>query len=668
MMRITRVTVEGDSDAGAFHGTLKFGPGVQVVSGRNRMGKSIAFEAIVWCMGVEHIYGVQPCDNSIFSDAPRHVISLGEVGDHKVLASQAEIELLHEDGRKLTLRRAIVGAKDRITYSDGEVKGDLVVGRSGAMADPTVGFQATFRKWAGLPEARLMTSRGTDCPIYLENLAPLFLIEQLTGWSDIQAEQIYRYGLQEIADAAFEYVLGLDAALAGRLQRQRNDATSAALKEEARVIAADYESLLKTQGWTGTLATAGKLADLVERWSKVDLVAVVKDAFNFDGAAEIMRLVQRVDSLRLKLTKGKIDTESTAEVASMSMAVVGLKERRHDLQLQLATLRAQWREQERLLRTVESRLKSARDLARLKKEGIGILPRAECPTCHQVVDPEHLELTEQSGASIDTHVTQLDHQRLLLEGNLERMRAEVVEATARANRLEDEFAQAEHALRMVNQTVGPAREAMVKTHADLLAAERELDRERSTQSALEALQERLHAWVARARQSIAEVDVVEAETALRTAFLDELRAFVVALGCAGVTAADAPAIILDQHYVPELRGRWLRSYGSASDRARLIAAYLLALASVGRHHLGFVALDEPLQQNPDQHHKCLFLDFLLKESAKISQQVVMFTFLSDGEVADLRKAGVAVQTVDERFLKLRKPSEPAPTSDKTVPD
>jgi len=185
MMRIARITVEGTSEAGAFSGTLSFGPGVQVISGPNRLGKSIAFAAIVWCLGVEQIYGVQSCDNAIFPDAPRHMIDLGDAGEGKVIASSAEIELVGDDGRVLKLRRPIVGDTDRMTFTDGELEGDLVVGRSGAMGDATAGFQATFRRWAGLPEARLMTSRGTAAHIYFENLAPLFLIEQLTGWADI---------------------------------------------------------------------------------------------------------------------------------------------------------------------------------------------------------------------------------------------------------------------------------------------------------------------------------------------------------------------------------------------------------------------------------------------------------------------------------------------------
>lgn len=658
-MLIARVTVQGMSEAGPFGGSLEFGGGVQVVAGPNRFGKSIAFAAIVWCLGVEHIYGVQGGDNAIFADAPRSLLNLGEVQDAKVLSSFAEIELVRDDGKTLTLRRAIAGGPtERITFSDGEVSGELVVGY-GSMKDSTAGFQTTFRKWAGLPEARLMNSRGSDSPIYFENLAPLFLIEQLKGWADIQAEQVYRYGLQEIADGAFEYLLGLDEAVKARFSRQRNDAIAAALKEEARVIAADYAALLRSEGWLGELSTNGKPQDLADRWSKLDLLAVVKKEFTFDGAAELARLTKKVDALQLKLTKGKIDTESTAEVTAVSANVVQLKEQRHQLQLQLATMRAQLREQERLRRSVEERLKSARDLARLKKEGIGILPRAECPTCHQAVDPAHLELTEHSEAMIETHIAQLDHQRLLLGANVERLHADVVAAMTGAERLETEFSQAEHALRMVNQTVGPAREAMVKTHNDLLAVERERDRVTATQRGLEVLRERIRAWVSRVRESISEVVVGDEEVTLKAAFVEKLRAFVLAIGCAGVTTAELPKISLDEHYLPTLRGRWLRSFGSASDRARLIVAYLLALASVGRHHLGFVVLDEPLQQNPDEHHRGLFLDFLLKHGSAIERQTLIFTFIKDEEVEALRRAGLAVQSVSGKFLQPM-PASPTP--------
>lgn len=89
--------------------------------------------------------------------------------------------------------------------------------------------------------------------------------------------------------------------------------------------------------------------------------------------------------------------------------------------------------------------------------------------------------------------------------------------------------------------------------------------------------------------------------------------------------------------------------GSASDQPRLVAAYGLALAAtarqVGGKHPGFVIMEEPLQQNPDKHHRDLFPDFLTKELAQKSKfQTLVFTWLGDPEIAKWRKQGTMVLT------------------------
>jgi hypothetical protein len=107
-----------------------------------------------------------------------------------------------------------------------------------------------------------------------------------------------------------------------------------------------------------------------------------------------------------------------------------------------------------------------------------------------------------------------------------------------------------------------------------------------------------------------------------------------------------------------MEGRRLRALGSASDQSRLIAAYSLALAATSQvmqgKHPGFVILDEPLQQNPDDPHKELFLTFLKEQLAQQSNfQTLIFTWLSDEQIARLRKQKTAVITPPgDHFLQL----------------
>ncbi len=85
--------------------------------------------------------------------------------------------------------------------------------------------------------------------------------------------------------------------------------------------------------------------------------------------------------------------------------------------------------------------------------------------------------------------------------------------------------------------------------------------------------------------------------------------------------------------------------GSASDHSRLVAAYVLALAAASDAtdglHPGFVVLDEPLQQNPDEKHRELFIDFLISKTARsLSAQTIVFTWLHEPELERLKQAGV----------------------------
>jgi chromosome segregation ATPase len=61
-MQIVSIEVRGKSERGDFVGRLEFSPGLQVISGPNSFGKSLAVESIAWCLGLEVIYGRKDSD------------------------------------------------------------------------------------------------------------------------------------------------------------------------------------------------------------------------------------------------------------------------------------------------------------------------------------------------------------------------------------------------------------------------------------------------------------------------------------------------------------------------------------------------------------------------------------------------------------------------------
>jgi DNA repair exonuclease SbcCD ATPase subunit len=211
----------------------------------------------------------------------------------------------------------------------------------------------------------------------------------------------------------------------------------------------------------------------------------------------------------------------------------------------------------------------------------------------------------------------------------------------------------------VTSAVGPVREQLAATASALASAERELDRLDEAGKELDDIQKSIERWIADA-SAFESANVIPSDLGNRRgAFVDALRKYLLALGHSAIRPQNVSSVSLDDSYTPFMEGRRLRALGSASDQSRLVAAYSLALAAasqqVGGLHPGFVVLDEPLQQNPDESHRELFMTFLEKELAQRSAfQTLLFTSLTAEEVTRLRAQKTSVITPPgEHFLKFQ---------------
>jgi len=668
MIRLVDVTVRGESDLGPFSGSFEFAPGLQVVSAKNGFGKSLASTSIAWCLGLERMFGLQDNDPARFSMAVRESISLDERADASVRSSEACLTIERGDGERIRITRAIKGDPSSVQMEevsrDGTVtRSSRLLARKGAMKDETGGLQRFLYGWAGLERVPVMTNRGEPAELYLENIAPLFFIDQSEGWTDLQALQVHRYGLLEVSEIAVEYLLGAIEAIQERFSRQNVAAHESRLKGEAVVIAAAVTSLFQRHGWIAQWSDHGSVREISDRWSRRTLAAVLKSEANVDLGARIGRETDRAASLRKRLSDGGFDPCSAAAASDASQAVVELKELRHLKREELRVLRRQRVDQEEILSSIEHRLHSARDILRLKAEGIGRLGHVECPTCHRSIAPEDFSLTSQSESAVRAHIDALSRDKRLIDSNVEAVNGQVHRLDAELSEVELKLREAERALSAVNQAVGAVREQMTKLANDLATAEREIERSAAIEQDLRDLQDRVEAWISEARSST-EVLGQGSDRARRVSeFAEQLGLFLRLLGHGELLAHPTGVVRLDERYVPYLGPRRLRSLGSASDQPRLVGAYALALASAaatnGGLHPGFVVLDEPLQQNPDEPHRNLFVDFLT--SALLQEttvQTVIFTWLHDAELERVAAAGVPLCVPQgPHFLKLATPAD-----------
>lgn len=668
MIEITSIEVEGVTSRGSFRGALPLSSGLNLLSAENAYGKSLAMTAIPWCLGLETMFGLQNNDPSRFPPAVRDVVALGNARQVEVLSSVARIGLRRDDGASLTLSRSIKGVDLEIV--------DVVEGgpsprtsrlraRRETMVDGTGGLQHFLFKWMRLPHAPLMTLKGTVAELYLENLAPLFFIDQNEGWTDLQALQVYRYQIQEVGEAAVEYLLGAEGALSTRFRRQERVSLDARLKGEAENLATQTVEFFREQGWDLKWSTFGSPADIAKRWSARSLATIAREDFHMDPAAERARLEATIAALRKALSSDPIGSLEAAPSSQASQQVVELKTRRHQLRSTLRDSRMQLADQRALLLTTEHRIHSSKDVLRLKTLGIGRLDTVECPTCHRDLDPSTFDLTEQSVESVGAQVESLQKQRAALLNNIQSLESELASFEHKLSVVDAQLLSADRALESVNRAVGTARERFAKIASDLASAERKLDALSAFTKQLAELEAKVTRWLAEVRAGT-DAAVEETDLSVRVdKFAEKLREQLLALGFSAVTKTNAKNVLFDERYVPYLGPRRLRSLGSASDHARLVAAYVLALAEASRAktgpHPGIVVLDEPLQQNPDPKHRELMLRFFEATAATTKNQVIVTTSLRPDELAQLRKAGVRVNALPGRHFLQPKPAEKSVT-------
>lgn len=669
MIQLKKVAVSGKSEAGDFSGSLEFAGGLQVISAKNAYGKSLAVKSVTWCLGLDPMFGNAENDPIRLPEAVREDL---ELAGHKsrVLNSECSITLEDDKGRTLEITRAITGGDQRIVeVREKEPKGELrvskLVARRATMQDEHGGFQRFLFEWMGWPRIEVPTFRGPAAEIYLENLAPLFYIDQDEGWTNIQALQISRYGQLEISEIAVEYLLGAMGSLKAHIDRLKASQRAAELKESAKGIEGQLNDEMARHGWHLEWSSHGSIADIVKRWSKQQLRDVLQKEASVDLDARQVDLVKRIDTLHSALTTEPLDVNNVNAPVEVSQKAIELKKRRHVLNQDLSTFNSQLRETRILLESLDHQIQAARDLVRLKTTGVGRLDHLECPTCHRDLNPEVFGLTSQSAETVEAHIEALRSDRELIIRNQEALSANVKAAIASITHVDSELRDAEKALRTVTDAVGPVREQIANTAAELSAAERELDRVSEAAKEIEDLQASINRWIEDARSSVAAAEAFVDKTGIRDAFIVALRKYLVALGHSAVKEGTAKEVTLDEQYVPFMNGRRLRALGSASDQSRLVAAYSLALAAtaqqVGGKHPGFVIMDEPQQQNPDKAHRDLFATFLTKELGQKSKfQTLVFTWLGDAEISKLRKQGTVVLTpAGDHFLQ---PTITAPTA------
>ena len=659
-MHIVSIEIRGKSDQGDFAGRLQFSRGLQVITAPNSFGKTLAVESIAWCLGLEAVYGKKDSDPTFFPEAVLEELDFPNAKGIRVISSEAQLTIRRDDGEELDLTRGITHDRNKVRIvqrANGNVSQMTLATGLGSMTEEVTGYQRFLFEWLGWPLQRVTTFDGPEAFVYLENLAPLFYIEQGEGWTEIQARQIGRYGQQQIRELSVEYTLGALGAVNQRVNYLRAATLESNLRTRAHALAERATQIFLKQGWAVDWSSNGSVKEVEARWSSETLLAVLRRDANVDIPTMRGTVLHRINTLRQTLTERPIDPSNVSASSTSSQLVVDLKQRRHQLNSELRTLRGQYSENEHLLESLIHRIRTATDVHRLKTTGVGRLTHLECPTCHRELDTTAFHLTEQTAPEVAAHIEALKRDRSLTRQTLAAIGNAIRTTEAQISTMDNELHGAQRVLEDVSASVGPVREQIVQTAASLAVQERLVERLDATSNDIDELQKAINEWVGEAKATRGQsASITDIEYRVDV-FKRRLGQYLLALGHSAAVNRGVDTLRIDQgQYEPYLGVRRLRALGSGSDPARLVAAYTLALAAASTElkglHPGVVILDEPLQQNPDTDHIALFLDFLSKNLAKQGDfQTLVFTFLNDTQVQKLRDSGTNVLTPEGRLLR-----------------
>ncbi len=666
MIHVVSIEIQGQSTDGPFGGILHFEPGLHVVSGRNGFGKSLASKAIAWCLNLEALFGHQDSDPSFFPAAAINRVELSPGSASSIESSHARLRIdRRQDGERLALTRGITNDRNQILIERFSAAGQpleqfkLVTG-SGSMADSAKGFQNFIFEWLSWPRMRVTTFTGSDTDVYLENLAPLFFIEQKEGWTEIQARQVRRYRQQQIREVAVEFLLGGVHAAEYRVSIQRTITSESALREKARLLGDQILKATTKRGWAIAWLSGGSLGEILSRWSDKTLEQILLHDADVDFSRDRKLANERLEKLKAQLLSQPIDPNNISSGAAASQLVIDLKAERHGLNSQLHNLRAQYLENENLLKSLEVRIQTATDVHRLKTTGIGRLGYLECPTCHRELDPASFKLAVHPADEVEAHIAALKRDRSLTQETLKALGSTARRIEAEVGGLDEKLREAQRTLQDITRIVGAEREQLVKLSATKSAEERNIERLDEAREEVAELQNEVDNWItsAKAVQTL-RTESLKIEERI-SAFSRSLDKYLTELGHGAIKDRPMSALSIDRdQYEPYLDGQKLRLLGSASDTARLVAGYTLALAAASTEvqglHPGVIILDEPLQQNPDPAHRELFISFLSRSVAQTTDfQTIIFTSLQEEEVSKLVAAGVSLVQVHGYFLNKNK--------------
>lgn len=683
-LRIRRLKLLASTINGDYGTDMSFPDGLVLLHLHNTRGKSTALKSMIYCMGLERMFG--QVNQAPLTPAMTTRLKDGSA-EWDVVESWVYLQIENENRSMATLRRKVAGegGQDRKVVDvwecsmdemdGGETPSKSYYARDPGSAQSDQGITSWLAKFMGWQLPQVLRHDNSLGMLYIECVLSLFFIEQSQGWTTIQAGTPRIFGIRQVERKAVEFILGLEScetdSTREHLEQQADELIKRWVSERnsIEVLARSLKGALRNfpsapqSSWP---PLPPPFLEAFHEGLEIPLRAAIekdKETLAQIDSIEIPTADEAANSISDELRAAYNSLQEAESIASSLDDEFNLEQANHSaLETRLTVVNEDL-----------GRNKDTKKLRDMGATGSLALAKHECPTCHQHVNDTLLsQKLEQEVMGLEENIAYLAAQKQTLE----KMRDRTIRASEaierRRNAVTVYTSELRQKIRYLKRTLASSgiapSEAAIRER--IVVSERLEQREvaqNEFERSLAAFPQLSSQWT-------------EIQTKLKTTKArvqsdsdkEKLRVFAArfkeALNEFGFESFPLDTVSIDlDGYRPKREGFDLAYAVSASDHVRIIAAYITALFETARtmktNHPGLLLLDEPRQQNmqwPD------FAKILRRLASSIAakQQVIVATSDRPDAIQDLMKdiphSRVSVAYEDWLLRKIESPANTTP--------
>lgn len=448
MLRINAIKIQIVTADGLYGFEQSFQNGLNIIRGNNSSGKSSLFQAILYALGLEELLGGK--NEKTMQSVLKDQVEFPDSNFHEVLQSEVFLEI--ENKNTITIRRSIISPTEspklvNIYY------GNLLTGNNkylkkqsmyihdkGGATDTTYGFHFFLSEFLGWSLPEVINNQGQPAHLYIQQIAPIFMIEQKSGWSDFFSTMPY-YGIKQATSRVIEFILNMDI-FENQKKKTELNYREDCLKEMWKTEYIKISNLARD--------TRYDLQGLTENPSILNIkeVFLAKETKNgvIDIESELSLLQKEYEELSQTPVKSVGENAEIFEKELNNLQyILKKKSLLYDvLNSDLLLNEQQLEELKEQLLDVSSDLqknKSALKITNLGGEIQSEIAISICPTCHQHIEDSLLPHNVQEiPMSIDENIQYLESKKKMIEKYIEGQSKKCNEYNRNLNILKQELA------------------------------------------------------------------------------------------------------------------------------------------------------------------------------------------------------------------------------------